>query len=76
MYACHHHDNLSQQSSTVSVLEMKKNNFNIVERDQWIQNGYTGLNHEMHILDDNQPRREITLKTILPKGMIKISQNK
>lgn len=54
------------------------NNFNIVEinGDQWIQNGYSGLNHEMHILDDNQLGRKITLKTIFPKGMIKISQNK
>lgn len=48
---------LSQQAPPFCTGNEKKkqqqqhnHNFSIVEKgDQWIQNGYTGLNHEMHI---------------------------
>lgn len=46
------------QPLSASSTDFENHNFNITKKDHWNQNGYTGLNNEMQISDDDQPGRE------------------
>lgn len=46
------------QPLSASSTDFENHTFNITKKDHWNQNGYTGLNNEMQISDDDQPGRE------------------